>query len=161
MVELRNPANIIEIDLGETELQTNMYTSYGSGKSGAANQTMFNLAGDTVCFYGGHIKGGVFFKAPTGTDYAGSTAWTQYRSTNAGLRGTPHPGLKFGPFLFSTGDYQYSGGSYGSGYVYKVGRQTAVHLVQSYLATINNLSKPVQKTADKTMKITYIIREEE
>lgn len=30
-----------------------------------------------------------------------------------------------------------------------------------YLATINNLSKPVQKTADKTMKITYIIREEE
>lgn len=29
-----------------------------------------------------------------------------------------------------------------------------------YLATVNNLDKPVQKTADKTMKITYILREE-
>ena len=29
-----------------------------------------------------------------------------------------------------------------------------------YLATINNLPTPVQKTADKTMKITYILREE-
>lgn len=29
----------------------------------------------------------------------------------------------------------------------------------SYLATINNLTEPVEKTADKTMKITYIIEE--
>lgn len=29
-----------------------------------------------------------------------------------------------------------------------------------YLATINNLASPVEKTADKTMKITYILREE-
>ena len=29
-----------------------------------------------------------------------------------------------------------------------------------YLATINNLDKPVTKTSDKTMKITYILREE-
>ena len=33
-------------------------------------------------------------------------------------------------------------------------------LDNSYLATINNLQNPVQKTADKTMKITYILREE-
>ena len=33
-------------------------------------------------------------------------------------------------------------------------------LVAPYLATINNLATPVQKTADKTMKITYILREE-
>lgn len=33
-------------------------------------------------------------------------------------------------------------------------------LVSPYLATINNLAKPVVKTADKTMKITYILREE-
>ena len=30
----------------------------------------------------------------------------------------------------------------------------------NYLATINNLTEPVQKTADKTMKVTYIIQEE-
>lgn len=33
-------------------------------------------------------------------------------------------------------------------------------IVAPYLATINNLPTPVQKTADKTMKITYILREE-
>ncbi len=30
----------------------------------------------------------------------------------------------------------------------------------NYLATINNLSEPVTKTADKTMKVTYIIQEQ-
>ena len=29
-----------------------------------------------------------------------------------------------------------------------------------YLATISNLDKPVQKTADKTMKVTYTIQQE-
>lgn len=32
--------------------------------------------------------------------------------------------------------------------------------VANYLATINNLSEPVTKTADKTMKVTYIIQEQ-
>lgn len=30
----------------------------------------------------------------------------------------------------------------------------------NYLATINNLTEPVQKTADKTMKVTYILQEQ-
>lgn len=30
----------------------------------------------------------------------------------------------------------------------------------NYLATINNLDMPVTKTADKTMKITYILQEQ-
>lgn len=33
--------------------------------------------------------------------------------------------------------------------------------LNNYLATINNLAEPVTKTADKTMKITYIIQETE
>lgn len=32
-------------------------------------------------------------------------------------------------------------------------------MLANYLATINNLSDPVYKTVDKTMKITYIIQE--
>lgn len=32
-------------------------------------------------------------------------------------------------------------------------------MLMNYLATINNLSSPVVKTADKTMKVTYIIQE--
>ena len=34
------------------------------------------------------------------------------------------------------------------------------HMLCNYLATINNLDTPVTKTADKTMKITYILQEE-
>ena len=30
----------------------------------------------------------------------------------------------------------------------------------NYLATINNLDAPITKTADKTMKITYILQEQ-
>lgn len=33
-------------------------------------------------------------------------------------------------------------------------------ILTNYLATINNLSEPVTKTADKTMKVTYIIQEQ-
>lgn len=36
-----------------------------------------------------------------------------------------------------------------------------LYLHTPYLATINNLSSPILKTADKTMKITYILTEEE
>ena len=28
----------------------------------------------------------------------------------------------------------------------------------NYLATVNDLAEPVEKTADKTMKVTYILR---
>lgn len=34
------------------------------------------------------------------------------------------------------------------------------HMMCNYLATINNLDTPVTKTADKTMKITYILQEQ-
>lgn len=49
-------------------------------------------------------------------------------------------------------------------YSFRFGRYDSVRvgpsLISPYLATINNLAKPVVKTADKTMKITYILREE-
>jgi hypothetical protein len=35
-----------------------------------------------------------------------------------------------------------------------------IFIMLNYLATINNLTEPVTKTADKTMKITYIIQEQ-
>jgi hypothetical protein len=33
--------------------------------------------------------------------------------------------------------------------------------MKAYLATINNLETPIEKTNDKTMKITYILAEVE
>ena len=45
------------------------------------------------------------------------------------------------------------GGGYGSEY-------RTVYLLTPYLASINNLSSPVEKTAEKTMKITYTLTQE-
>ena len=57
--------------------------------------------------------------------------------------------LSYGPFLFG---YFANGESSGDKYLRKV-----LYLITPYSATINNLSKTVEKTADKTMKITYYL----
>lgn len=59
-------------------------------------------------------------------------------------------GVLCGPYLFS---YR-SAFSY-----YKYYIASCTSLIPQYLATINNLSSPVTKTADKTMKITYTLTE--
>lgn len=65
------------------------------------------------------------------------------------------PGLVWGPYIFSIGVDPYTLATNPS-YTYHVN----IYLQMCFLATINNLPTPVQKTADKTMKITYILREE-
>lgn len=57
--------------------------------------------------------------------------------------------LSYGPFLLG---YFANGESSGDKYLKKV-----LYLITPYSATINNLSKTVEKTADKTMKITYYL----
>ena len=57
--------------------------------------------------------------------------------------------LSYGPFLLG---YFANGESSGDKYLRKV-----LYLITPYLATINNLSKTVEKTADKIMKITYYL----
>ena len=57
--------------------------------------------------------------------------------------------LSYGPFLLG---YFANGESAGDKYLRKV-----LYLITPYSATINNLSKTVEKTADKTMKITYYL----
>ncbi len=57
--------------------------------------------------------------------------------------------------LFQYGPYLLSFGSYDSRYARK-----NLWLLTPYLASINNLSTSVIKTADKTMKITYTVTEE-
>lgn len=64
-----------------------------------------------------------------------------------------HYGVAIGAFRFIVNGFWYTAYNYATLY----GR---ILLDAPYLATINNLSTPVQKTADKTMKITYILREE-
>jgi hypothetical protein len=59
------------------------------------------------------------------------------------------PFFRYGPYAITFGRYNYSGMT-----VYKT-----LWLVSPYLASINNLSTSVIKTADKTMKITYTVEE--
>lgn len=59
-------------------------------------------------------------------------------------------GVLVGPYLFSYDSFE-------NYYNYYIGSCTS--LIPQYLATINNLSSPVTKTADKTMKITYTLTE--
>ena len=59
-------------------------------------------------------------------------------------------GVICGPYLFG---YIYRNDNYD----YRIVSNTS--LIPQYLATINNLSSPVTKTADKTMKITYTLTE--
>ena len=58
--------------------------------------------------------------------------------------------------VFQNGVYVYTMGNYYNGYYYCY---QYLYLNTPYLASINNLSEPVVKTADKTMKITYILSE--
>lgn len=62
-------------------------------------------------------------------------------------------GVLYGPYLRG-----YSSRSWSAGGNLSVAN---VSLIPQYLATINNLSSPVVKTADKTMKITYTLTETE
>ena len=66
-----------------------------------------------------------------------------------GLNYVCTPFFRYGPYAISFGRYSYSTAS-----VYKT-----LFLVTPYLASINNLSTSVIKTADKTMKITYTVEE--
>ncbi|WP_395013600.1 hypothetical protein [Robinsoniella peoriensis] len=60
------------------------------------------------------------------------------------------PLFQYGPYLLGFGKYTSSETN---------NLQKSYWLLTPYLATINNLSNPVIKTADKTMKITYFLTE--
>lgn len=59
--------------------------------------------------------------------------------------------IKGYPLLYYYSDYENSGGT--KYYHGNIWHNT------NYLATINNLARPIEKTSDKTMKITYTIQE--
>ena len=72
---------------------------------------------------------------------------------NQGNYNNRFAGIHIGAFMF-----YWNTTSSGSSGFYPV---TYMSMFPQYLATINNLSQPVTKTADKTMKITYTITETE
>ena len=110
-----------------------------SGKAMNTAKTAFNVIGNVVGFRGGYILGNTAYRGSVYTDYI--QAAYDYAGTN----------LRIGPLLLlfnvTTGTTHTE-------------NSVKMAIVNPYLATINNLQTPVEKTADKTMKITYILREE-
>lgn len=81
----------------------------------------------------------------------------RYNSSKHGLK--PVPFKNNDNYCFYTGGYT-SGRDLGSTYTtFDLYWYLTTCSRNDYLATINNLAQPVTKTSDKTMKITYILRE--
>lgn len=138
-LNLSNPTDLEYIEDPDSSIPI---VDMGSGSE-------FNVVGDVVYFPGGYFLAGAVHGATT-------TAVTDTNSSDTGapvaLYRVARPGLRYGPFLLGYNLYYYDSDEM---MLYR-----DVYLMTPYLATINNLENPVEKTADKTMKITYILREE-
>lgn len=84
----------------------------------------------------------------TASEYIVWTIWGDTLSYTFSTENTDKTNACMGGYI-KTGDFTY----YGAGHFYE---RTAID--RKYLATINNI-EPVVKTSDKTMKITYILKE--
>lgn len=86
-----------------------------------------------------------------GSDFRVGSDDKVYKTTNnRALSYVCTPFFQYGPYALTFGRYYWSSES-----IYK-----GLWLITPYLATVNNLSTSVIKTADKTMKITYTIEEQ-
>lgn len=136
-IPLDNPANISLL-----KFDGNTGWRYKYQDTDSIGNTLVNNIGGVVVYLHAHIMGGKLIGG------SGASNYNTGRSVLGCLRGCGKPGLAFGPFIF--------GISTSEGHL----PYTEIYIQSCYLATINNLPTAVQKTADKTMKITYILREE-
>lgn len=122
-----------------------------------------NLAvvANRVCMWNGWINGDSIVP----NNYSISVATGSSTLKDGWIEGTPfsYPsGLGIGNSKLKMGVFStwFSAFTEYASDVYKTHIKSGMILNSPYLATINNLPTPVEKTADKTMKITYILREE-
>ena len=140
---IKHPNNIII-----TPYQYNDYSNY--------DFSAFNVCNNTVLFINGYIK------EDNTIEPINYTATTEnFGNLNLPLFKSVHcPGVYCGIYLYNpwiswpTTSYNWTTDGYA--YYYKT-----MYLPSAYLATINNLETPIEKTNDKTMKITYILTEVE
>lgn len=142
-VDLENPTNQKIIDLPKYTNNTwNMSTSCVSGYS----YRLFAIEGRVICPTGHIIDANdrvLFYPMVSSGDSSTNTNVSPIAATSP-RRGN-HNGKMFVPMTITK-----SGSSWVNDYAFYT----------PCLFTINNLENPVVKTADKTMKITYILREE-
>lgn len=121
------------------------------------------VSGNRVCMFNGYVNGDTIVPCSYSAHYFAKNdnylcdTWLNNPTNDNGYPFRNSAGLCGLDLGVMSLYFQALQGSYNSttAWVY-------VHLLLNspYLATINNLPTPVQKTADKTMKITYILREE-
>lgn len=148
-IDLSNPSNVVFLKhpSGSVNVEPIYSTSYSYIYCG----TVFNVMYDTVYFANGYIENDEIIE----TTYTQTATNYPYNYCSPmGLANASKPNLRVGPFLFI---FYFFANKSSTGTIY-IGQN--VYILGNYLATINNLEKPVLKTADKTMKITYILREE-
>ena len=142
-ISLSNPSDVISIT---------PYTSPIPAPSNAGyyySSCLFNRIGNVIYCPGSYIVNNKAYSATYRN--ISSSSYDPTASYPMALKGPVAPGLTVGPYLLGYWLYTYSS----TCRVYRT-----VYLMTPYLATINNLDTPVNKTADKTMKISYVLREE-
>lgn len=158
-IDLENPSDIVlmESDFQIHVTRNRFAYNYGTFENNQEYCVYYNTnvidIGAAILYRNAYINAGRIWPAGYGSSAYSNVALpdTNKVHKNSGLRGNSLTRAHYGPFFLNYWHY------YRSSYYY---RYPAVWLMTPYLATINNLDTPVTKTADKTMKITYILREE-
>ena len=135
-ISLANTADIIEIG-------ADSIGSIGTNNGANEYQSLITAAGGKV------VLGSNFYII---NDKLVKTRWFTGGNGNDSNK---FGGIHIGAFFFYWGQSSSSGSQGGNVASWNMS------MFPQYLATINNLSQPVTKTADKTMKITYTITETE
>ena len=156
-VNLENPSDVVELDNSDgitvdvPATNTSNYTT-DLGTTAAYyfyNGCALNRIGNILYFANGYIENDRLIQTTKRTTL--TAAPYGYGNYCCG-----RPNVQVGPYVIWVSSHW--------GYVDRnsTAGSARLHLswMTPYLATINNLDTPVEKTADKTMKITYILREE-
>lgn len=159
-INLENPSDIVLMECDFVVYA--IASSYNATSSSYAKQSInVTQVADTIMYYNAYIRCGRIHKALYGTrtntyiPFSQTSADSNAVSKNKGLAHCSGSLDPFGPYKVCVCSDQFYSGGYDASY-----SDVVIYLMTPYLATINNLDTPVTKTADKTMKITYILREE-
>lgn len=117
-----------------------VYSTENSSGYGMKRCTSVNKIGGVIVYRAGYISGGELH--PRNSTLSGA------QDTWGCLTDAGKPGISCGPYIFGITEEADNRGF------------LSVYIQSCYLATINNLPASVLKTADKTMKITYVLRED-
>ena len=160
VIDLSNPSNVSLLECSfviDVRYSTAMSTSNYYCRHSIEVTKVFG----TITYRNAFIRCGKVMKtlkrssAYVGFNFPQNSSSGDAVSANKALSFSSGSLAEYGPFKICICSDQYYRNVYSNSYA-----DAIIYLMTPYLATINNLETPVTKTADKTMKITYILRED-